>query len=83
MASDVPLPPRRPKEKKKSGKGSYIPGSNIPVEDVFGPKGVPDSVQPENRPKLPKGTQLPTYKKGGMVRGAGCAAKGHGRGKMY
>ena len=23
------------------------------------------------------------YKKGGMVRGAGCAAKGHGRGKMY
>jgi hypothetical protein len=27
--------------------------------------------------------EKPKYKKGGMVRGAGCASKGHGKGTMY
>jgi hypothetical protein len=53
-------------------------GSRIKSEDVdFGMKRRAASLSDVYRPKV-----TPTMKEGGLVRGAGCAQRGRGRGKM-
>lgn len=78
----VPLPPRRPADLSSdtpspSTGDSFYPISNIPVD--------PDYMEAiEKKSYTPKKKMAPMKKaKGGMVRGAGCASKGQGRGTMY
>lgn len=87
MANDIPLPPVRPKDKAKK-KPSYIPNSNIPVEEIWSPeqlKTLERGYDEKDVPKAPKvtGTETQSFSKGGSVRGAGCAARGKGKGTMY
>lgn len=78
----VPLPPRRPADLSSdtpspSTGDSFYPISNIPVD--------PDYMEAiEKKSYTPKKKMAPMKKaKGGMVRGAGCASKGRGKGTMY
>ena len=83
MAKDIPLPPRRPADLSSdvsspdTSGDNYYPESDIPVN--------PDYMEAiEKKSYTPKKKMAPMKKaKGGMVRGAGCASKGHGRGTMY
>ena len=80
----VPFPPRRPADTMDGSDVSspdtgdnFYPESNIPVD-------------PEYMKRLAKGYKTPEKKtfppvkkaKGGMVRGAGCAERGKGKGTM-
>jgi len=78
----IPLPPRRPADlssdvSSPDTSDNFYPDSNIPVDEDYMKKL-------EEGYKTPKKKIAPMKKaKGGMVRGAGCASKGHGRGTMY
>jgi hypothetical protein len=78
----IPLPPRRPADLSSNVSSpdtseNFYPESNIPVDEDYMKKL-------EEGYKTPKKKIAPMKKaKGGMVRGAGCASKGHGRGTMY
>jgi hypothetical protein len=78
----VPLPPRRPADlssdvSSPDTSDNFYPDSNIPVDEDY-------AKRLEEGYKTPKKKIAPMKKaKGGMVRGAGCASKGHGRGTMY
>jgi len=82
MAKDIPLPPRRPADLSSDVSSpdtpeNFYPESDIPVDEDYMKKL-------EEGYKTPKKKIAPVKKaKGGMVRGAGCASKGHGRGTMY
>jgi hypothetical protein len=78
----IPLPPRRPADLSSDVSSpdtseNFYPESNIPVDEDY-MKKLGEGY------KTPKKKIAPMKKaKGGMVRGAGCAAKGHGKGTMY
>lgn len=78
----VPLPPRRPADlssdvSSDDTSGNFYPQSNIPVDEDYMKKLEEGSYTPKKK-------TAPVKKaKGGMVRGAGCASKGQGRGTMY
>jgi hypothetical protein len=78
----IPLPPRRPADLSSNVSSpdtseNFYPESDIPVDEDYMKKL-------EEGYKTPKKKIAPMKKaKGGMVRGAGCASKGHGRGTMY
>lgn len=78
----IPLPPRRPADLSSNVSSpdtseNFYPESDIPVDEDYMKKL-------EEGYKTPKKKIAPIKKaKGGMVRGAGCASKGHGRGTMY
>jgi len=78
----IPFPPRRPADLSSDvsttdTSDNVYPESNIPVDEEYMKKL-------ESGYKTPKKKMAPMKKaKGGMVRGAGCASKGHGKGTMY
>ena len=78
----IPLPPRRPADLSSDvsppdTSENFYPESDIPVDEDYMKKL-------EEGYKTPKKKMAPMKKaKGGMVRGAGCASKGHGKGTMY
>ena len=78
----IPLPPRRPADlsgdvSPPDTSENFYPESNIPVDEDYMKKL-------EEGYKTPKKKMAPMKKaRGGMVRGAGCASKGHGKGTMY
>jgi hypothetical protein len=83
MAKDIPLPPRRPADLDSDQTTSspdtgdnFYPMSDIPVDEEYQKKL-------EAGYKTPKKRYSPLKKaKGGMVRGFGIAARGHGKGRM-
>ena len=78
----IPLPPRRPADLSSDVSSpdtseNFYPESDIPVDEDY-MKKLGEGY------KTPKKKIAPMKKaKGGMVRGAGCASKGHGKGTMY
>jgi len=78
----IPLPPRRPADLSSDVSSpdtseNFYPESDIPVDEDYMKKLEEGYKTPKKKIALMKKA------KGGMVRGAGCASKGHGRGTMY
>ena len=74
MLKNVPLPPRRPADMTPKKEPTY-PMSDIPVDPEY-------QKNLEEGYKTPKKPMVIKKAKGGMVRGCGMAARGHGKGKM-
>jgi hypothetical protein len=88
MASKIPFPMSVPGRAKKPAKVMKPEDEEVTPAQAASMKAIMDADSAKRAEEsadedAKQAYKVRGYKKGGMVRGTGCASKGYGRGKMY